>query len=141
MCGFFDVKDIRVDPWQMHRSVTTLRNKGLPIQEYPQTVANLTSMGQALFDLLNGRNLRLYPSPQLREQALNTVAIESPRGFRIAKEKVSKKIDAIVALAMACAAALEVAGQQPPQVEAPIFEVTPSLWIRDFHPRDFWQAG
>ena len=31
------------------------------------------------------------------------MAIESPRGWRIAKEKASKKIDSIVALSMACA--------------------------------------
>jgi hypothetical protein len=34
------------------------------------------------------------------------VAVENPRGWRIAKEKASKKIDAIVALAMACVAAM-----------------------------------
>ncbi len=64
-------------------------------------------MGQVLFDLLNGKNLRIYPARDLRQQALNTVAIEGPRGFRIAKEKTSKKIDAIVALAMACISAVE----------------------------------
>ena len=63
-------------------------------------------MGQTLFDLLNGKNLVLYPSDELRQQALSTVAIENPRGWRIAKEKASKKIDAIVALAMACCAAM-----------------------------------
>jgi hypothetical protein len=36
-----------------------------------------------------------------------TVAIENPRGFRIAKEKTTSKIDSIVALAMACVAAIE----------------------------------
>ena len=44
-----------------------------------------------------------------RRQALNTVAVESTRGWRIAKEKTGKKIDAIVALAMACSAALAAA--------------------------------
>ena len=34
------------------------------------------------------------------------MAVENPRGWRIAKEKASKKIDAIVALAMACCAAM-----------------------------------
>jgi phage terminase large subunit-like protein len=47
----------------------------------------------------------VYPSEELRQQALSTVAVENPRGWRIAKEKASKKIDAIVALAMACVAA------------------------------------
>jgi hypothetical protein len=55
-------------------------------------------MGQTLFDLLNGRNLVCYVLAKLRRQALNTLAIENPRGWRIAKEKASKKIDAIVPL-------------------------------------------
>jgi phage terminase large subunit-like protein len=92
----------------LHRSITTLRAGGVPIQEYSQTPPNLTAMGQQFFDLLRGRSLRLYPDAELRQQALNTVAIESSRGWRIAKEKSSKKIDAIVALAMAFMAALEV---------------------------------
>ena len=49
----------------------------------------------------------MYPAADLRQQALNTVAVENPRGFRIAKDKASKKIDAIVALAMACCVAIE----------------------------------
>ncbi len=101
------VQKILCDPYQLHRSITALQAAGLPIEEFPQTSANVTRMGQTLFDLLNGKNLRLYPAEDLRAQALNTVAVESPRGWRIAKEKASKKIDAIVALAMACVAALE----------------------------------
>jgi phage terminase large subunit-like protein len=101
------VEQIVCDPYQLHRTVTTLKAAGIPIDEFPQTTANCTRMGQTLFDLLNGQNLRLYRAPDLREQALNTVAIENPRGWRIAKEKASRKIDAIVALAMACCAAIE----------------------------------
>ena len=101
------VQKILCDPYQLHRSITTLQAAGLPIEEFAQTSANTTRMGQTLFDLLNGKNLRLYPAANLRAQALNTVAVESPRGWRIAKEKAARKIDAIVALAMACVAALE----------------------------------
>ena len=103
----FDVRAIYVDPYQMHRSITALTNAGAPIIEFPQTLANTTRMGQVLFDLVQGRNLVLYPDPDLRQQALHTVAIETGRGFRIAKEKASNKIDAIVALSMACVAALD----------------------------------
>ncbi len=103
----YAVRAILCDPYQLHRSITTLKAAGLPIKELPQTTPNTTQMGQRLFDLLSGKNLRLYPAPDLRAQALDTVAVESPRGWRIAKEKASKKIDAIVALAMACVAALE----------------------------------
>ena len=64
-------------------------------------------MGQILFELLTGKNLRLHAAAELRQQALSTVAVETGRGFRIAKEKASRKIDAIVALAMACVPALD----------------------------------
>jgi len=63
-------------------------------------------MGQVIFDLLNGRNIRLYPAADMREQALHRCDRE-PAGFRIAKEKTTSKIDSIVALAMACVAAIE----------------------------------
>ena len=106
-----DVVEILADPYQMHRSITTLQAAGLPIREFPQTQANCTLMGQTLFDLLTGNNLEIYPAQDLREQALSTVAVENPRGWRIAKEKASKKIDAIVALAMACCAAMAHRGE------------------------------
>jgi phage terminase large subunit-like protein len=110
----YNIRDIRCDPWQMHASITRLKARGLRIQEYAQTQSNLTQMGQSLFDLLNGRNFRTYPAADLRQHALNTVAVDTPRGWRIAKEKASKKIDGIVALAMAAVAAIE--GKHVPQI-------------------------
>jgi hypothetical protein len=106
-----DVVEVLCDPYQLHRSITTLHAAGIPIREFPQTMANLTLMGQTLFDLLTGQNLELYQSDEMRQQALSTVAVENPRGWRIAKEKASKKIDAIVALAMACVAAMAHRGE------------------------------
>lgn len=101
----YRVRQVLCDPYQLHRSIATLRGAGIAIQEFPQTTANITLMGQTLLDLLRGRNLTLYADDDLRAQALNTVAVETVRGWRIAKEKSSRKIDAIVALAMACVSA------------------------------------
>jgi phage terminase large subunit-like protein len=109
----FRVAAIYCDPYQLHRSIITLAAAGLPITEFPQTVSNTVRMGQTLFELLRAQRLVLYPDAPMRQQALNTVAIESPRGFRIAKEKASRKIDAIVALSLACVAALD-APVRPP---------------------------
>jgi len=99
---------VLVDPWQAARTIATLKAAGIRIEEFPQTVSNTTRMAQTLYDLLKGRTLTLFEDEALRGQAMNTIAIETPRGFRIAKEKASKKIDAIVALSMACVAALDV---------------------------------
>ena len=41
----------------------------------------------------------------MREHALATVGVETPRGFRISKDRVNRKIDGVVALAMAAVAA------------------------------------
>jgi phage terminase large subunit-like protein len=103
----FSLTDIRYDPYQMHDLSTRLRSEGLPMTEYPQSVPNLTSMGQNLYELVKGGNLVLYPDEFMRTCASHAVALQSSRGWRIAKEKTSFKIDVIVALAMASLAAIE----------------------------------
>ena len=107
LVDLFHVELIRCDPWQLHSTITQLAADGVPIEEYAQTVSNTTAMGQCMWDLLRGRNIILYPDEQMRLQALDTVAIEQPRGWRIAKDKSSKKIDSIIALSMACVAAMD----------------------------------
>jgi phage terminase large subunit-like protein len=103
----YTVALIYADPFQFVRSIQTLEADGLPIRAFNQTAASTCRMGQELFSLLHGANLRMYPSEDLREQALSAVAIETANGFRLAKEKASKKIDGIAALSMACFAALD----------------------------------
>jgi len=110
------------DPFQMHRSLVTLQQQGLPVKEFPQTQTNTTRMGTVLYDLVKGRNLLCYPDAELREQALHCVAIETPRGFRLAKEKATRKIDLIAALAMACCAALDEPAALPPLTEEELAE-------------------
>jgi phage terminase large subunit-like protein len=92
---------IVADPYQMHGSITRLAKAGLPIRELPQTVGNTTGFSQSLYDAIKGRTLVMYPAADLREQALNAVAVETGRGWRLAKEKTSRKIDGVIALAMA----------------------------------------
>ena len=75
--------------------------------EFPQSVPHLTSMGQNLFELIKERNLTLYPDREMRLAVSHTIAVQNPRGWRIAKEKTSHKIDVIVALGMAALAAVE----------------------------------
>ena len=103
----YTIRVIYADPWQMQRTIQTLQKAGLPIREFAQSVPNQTRAGQLLFDLFMGRNLRLYPNPEIRAHLLNCIAIESARGWRLAKERASRKIDAAVALSMACTAAMD----------------------------------
>lgn len=98
---------VHYDPFQMARSAATLSKAGLPMRELPQTSANLTAASQGLYELIRGRRIALYPDDELRRHALNAVAIESPRGWRLAKEKSSRKIDGCVALSFAATDALK----------------------------------
>jgi phage terminase large subunit-like protein len=108
LCNRFAVRAIRFDPYQMQAVAQRLQKRGLPVREFPQTVPNLTIASQGLWELIEARALLLYPDAAMRLSASRAVAIESPRGWRIAKEKQSHKIDVIVALGMAAHAAVTV---------------------------------
>jgi len=62
---------------------------------------------ETLLSALTNRNLRLYRCDDLRSRVLNAVAVESPRGIRLAKERQSGKIDGCVALSFAVLAATQ----------------------------------
>jgi len=103
----FTVEEIKFDPFQMISTAQRLQEARLPMMEFPQTVPNLTAASSNLFDLIKGGNLISYPDTELRLALSRTVAIETSRGWRIAKQKTSHKIDVVVALAMAALAVVE----------------------------------
>ena len=103
----FNVARILLDPWQLVRSMATLRADGLAIEAFAQTEQHTGDMGSTLWSLLRSQTLALYPDDQLRSHALAARAVENSRGgFRLAKQTSSRKIDAVVALSMACVAAV-----------------------------------
>ncbi|MBA7476912.1 hypothetical protein ES707_12308 [subsurface metagenome] len=106
---------VRYDPYQLHRSAVTLTKAGLPMEEFPQTSGNLTDMGQNIFDLVKHGNIVLYKDSDMRQHAQNAVGVESSRGWKIAKEKSSQKIDLIVSLAMGALSAIQ--GQTPAKID------------------------
>jgi phage terminase large subunit-like protein len=98
----FWVREIRYDPYQLVSVAQRLTNEGLPMIEFAQSVPNLTEASSNLYELIKGRNLRLSADDDMRLAASRAVALETSRGWRMAKEKASHKIDVIVALAQAC---------------------------------------
>ena len=101
------------DPYQAFRSVVTLKREGLRVKEFPQSEANVVKQSETLYTLIRNRRLVVYPDPELRQQAMNAVGIESVRGVRIAKASASRKVDGIVALSIACCAAIDVPVSTP----------------------------
>jgi phage terminase large subunit-like protein len=106
----FDVRMVRFDPYQMQAVAQQLQRDGAPMEEFAQTVPNLTEVSTNLYELVKGRGIVVYPDADIRRSINQSVALEATRGWRIAKEKASHKIDAVVALAMAAHAAVQHGG-------------------------------
>ena len=104
--GRFQVKEIRYDPYQLVAVAQRLSKTGLPMVEFPQSVPNLTESSTNLYELIKGQNLAVYPDSDIRLAISRAVALETSRGWRIAKEKVSHKIDVVVALAFSALSAV-----------------------------------
>jgi phage terminase large subunit-like protein len=107
----FRVREVRFDPYQLVAVAQRLTAAGLPMVEFAQSVPNLTEASTNLYELVKGRNLIAYSDDDLRLAISRCVALETSRGWRIAKEKQSHKIDVVVALAQACLGAVQM-GQQ-----------------------------
>jgi terminase large subunit-like protein len=107
----FSVRKVLFDPYQMVATSQHLARAGVPVEEFPQTQDRLTAASQQLYELVDGRSLILYPSEAMRLAVSRCIAVESARGWKISKEKQSHKIDVIIALAMACYAAVRGGGQ------------------------------
>ena len=105
--GRFAVRGVYYDPYQMAAVAQRLQQRGLRMEEFPQTVGKLTAASQNLFELIKSSGLSVYPDDDIRLSVQRAVALETTRGWRIAKEKTSHKIDIVVALAMACLAAVQ----------------------------------
>jgi phage terminase large subunit-like protein len=104
LAGRFNVKRVLYDPYQMAATAQRLTREAVKMEEYPQTTANLTAASQNLYELIKGGNLIAYPDAAIRLAISRAVAIETARGWRIAKDKQAHKIDVVIALAMAALA-------------------------------------
>ena len=103
----FLIRQVLFDPWQMQATAQRLTAAGIKIEEFPQSPSNLTATSQNLFDLIESGNLRCYPDAAMRLAVSRAIAKETPRGWRITKEKSADKIDVVIALALAAYAAVQ----------------------------------
>jgi phage terminase large subunit-like protein len=100
------VEAVYYDPFQMAAIAEMCRKAGVRMFEFPQTARRLQS-DKLLHDLAWGGNLAHYGDETLGQHITNAMVKESERGLRIVKEMSRMKVDAAVALAMACLGASE----------------------------------
>lgn len=125
----FKVASIVYDPTHLMQTMLRLQSKGFPTHQFDQTLSNMTSASQLLYELLKARNLEAYPADDLRSHIQMSVAETTSRGFRIVKNKQQKKqkVDGAIALAMAAYAAVQSGGVDisiPVQIRSPYSDMT-----------------
>jgi hypothetical protein len=126
------------DPFQLHTLIIDWQRAGIRVVELAQNAGRVES-DQALYTAIIGRTIHHYNDPTLNEHIKNAVAVETLRGFRLAKEKTSLKIDAAVALSMSHYGALDRKTRAVPAVIAnPLatWGAEPEGWT--WHPREGW---
>jgi len=108
----FTISKVFYDKYQFMRSAQTLEKKGLPMELYQQTNQNMGIACGLFTDLMRYQKLVLYDDPALLAEAsmASLKALPSGRGHVIVKDNRKKKIDSLIALAMAL-----VAGQYIPE--------------------------
>ena len=115
----FVLRQVLFDPFQMAAVSQRLAKAQVPIEEYPQSVPNLTAATSNLFDLIQSRSIALYSDAAMRLAVSRAIIVESSRGWRLDKLKQQHKIDVVVALSMACLAAVRGQGKPGYDLFAP----------------------
>lgn len=117
-----NVAAVIADPYQLHAILIGFERAGIKTIELPQTSGRVEA-DSSLFDAITGGQLKHYGDPVLDEHIRNAVALETPRGMRLAKERTSLKIDGAVSLSMALWGARKLLTRRGPAVS-----LAPNPW-------------
>jgi phage terminase large subunit-like protein len=101
-CEGMNVRQVLYDPWTFRRSAELLQADGLPMIEFPQSPERMANASENLYRLIDSGQLAHDGDPVLRAHVVAGVTKETERGWRLVKDpKLSRPIDALIALAMA----------------------------------------
>jgi phage terminase large subunit-like protein len=102
----FQLRQVLYDPYQMVSIAQRLNALGIPMQEFPQTMQNLTEATTSLYNLIKHKLLVVRPDPEMRHAVTRAAVVEVGRGWKLTKNAQGDKIDSVVALSMACLGAV-----------------------------------
>lgn len=102
ICQRYDVRNLSFDPAKAyHGTIQGLQREGLDdiLDEYGQSIMNMSEPTKRLEALLRGRELDLMENPVLRWMFRNVVIYRDPNdNIKLDKRKSIEKIDGVVAL-------------------------------------------
>lgn len=89
------------DPAYMGLLASSLAERGVPMEPFPQSAERMTRASETFQRIVLDGRLRHGGDPMLSEQLAATGTRTGERGVRISKQRSGRKIDAVIALAMA----------------------------------------
>jgi phage terminase large subunit-like protein len=113
-----EVAEVAFDPMRFNRSAEILEERSIMMVEFPQTDLRMHEASSTLLALIREGQLVHDGDPELRSHVLAGVAAETDRGWRFSKKKsgAKRKIDALIALAMASQRAVVDQGRANPSI-------------------------
>jgi hypothetical protein len=104
------------DPWQTELLAQDLKRLGVRVELQPFTGASLSEMAAGLIEAFSGRQIDIWPDPELLEDLKGLSVVEGPAGWRLAAPRTSAggHADRAVALVLAVLASRRHPWEQPP---------------------------
>jgi phage terminase large subunit-like protein len=106
-----DVREIAYDPAYFERSAQALVDEGLPMVEFPQSPQRMVPACQHAYEAIVSGRVAHDGDPTLRDHVESAAQREGERGWTLSKGKSKRKIDACIAMVIAC---YEATGLQEP---------------------------
>jgi hypothetical protein len=102
----FKLRAVYLDPHELQSTIERLKWRYVPVTAVPPTASNNVQMASTLLHMVKHQKLTLYKDADIRQSLLDTnITEEGGRGLKLTKRIRSARIDATVALSLACLAA------------------------------------
>jgi phage terminase large subunit-like protein len=101
MAQQYDIQEIAFDPAFFMRTAEALAEDGFPLVEFPQSPQRMIPACGNLYDLIVNQRLAHDGNPLFTDQVLSAAQRMRDNGWTLSKGKSKRKIDAVIALAMA----------------------------------------
>lgn len=102
-CTTYQVREIACDPARWARSYQVLEERGLPVEEFPQSAQRMVPATQRFYEAVINKGMTQSGDPRLTRHVSQTTVKADQRGTRIQKDPAAphRKIDGAVAGIMA----------------------------------------
>ena len=101
MAQMYDVQEVAYDPAFFQRSAEALAEHGMPMVEFAQSPQRMVPACGHLYETIVNQKLVHDGNPIFSDQVLSAAQRVKDNGWTLSKGKSKRKIDAVIALAMA----------------------------------------